>query len=148
MIAGLRACRFAALLVPAALAGACSQPANDARASTAVEIFRCQLLLMSRASAACREDVIGPGELKISFNPDPPRSSWEVAVRGLNPLAESCAFHGSFDQTRLAALQGRGAAELACPVAAGIDRAYHELAFENRLEAAGSSIAIAVTFSR
>ena len=105
-------------------------------------------MLIGLGSDSCTGDVLGPGVLRIAFKPDPPQSSWEVGINGLAALADTCEFHGSFDQTRLAALQGRGATELICPIDASIDRAYHELSFSNQLVNPNSSISIAVTFER
>lgn len=111
------------------------------------EIFACHLLLIGADAQSCIEDVQGPGTLTITFKPDPPQGSWEVGLSGLTSLAEACGFVGSYDQTRLANLQARGETEIVCEIAAGIDRSYHELAFESRLDAANTSISIEVSLT-
>jgi hypothetical protein len=110
--------------------------------------FRCHLLLIGSDTQSCVEDVQGPGTLEIRFKPDPPQGGWELALTGLAPLADACGFIGSYDQKRLSALQGRGETEIVCKLAPGIDRSYHELTFESRLDAANTSMGIEVTFSR
>jgi hypothetical protein len=117
-------------------------------AVTLTTVFRCHELMIGTSKVACLEDVIGPGTLLIEFVPDPPHGSWTVAVNGLKPLAEVCEFEGSFDQKRLSALQGRGKATLRCPVAADIDRPYHELAFVQDDPAPNSSLGVTVSMVR
>lgn len=130
------------------IVSACSEQAPGQQEPVPLEIFRCQLLLIGQSEDVCREDIIAPGTLRISFKPDPVQSSWELSLSGLAALADACEFHGSFDQTRLAALQGRGETELVCPISPGVDRAYHALQFENRTETVNGSISISVVFSR
>lgn len=141
----LRRLLFAAA---ALFTGACTEPGTEQSALPLLEVFHCQKLLIGSSEASCREDVIGPGVLRIVFNPDPPQGSWEVSISGLAALAESCEYHGSFDKTRLSNLQGRGETALVCPVASNIERAYHELRFENRMPSAVGSMSIAVRYVR
>lgn len=112
------------------------------------ELFSCSHLLIGLETVFCHEDVIGPGTLNIAIRPDPKETSWEISISGLAALAEQCEFHGQFDQTRLAALQGRGDTEIVCAIAAEVDRQYHELRFENRIEATNTSLRIQVRFVR
>ena len=144
MSAGLHVRALVIAVSLSAFAG-CTEPTPP---PTALEIFRCHKLLIGTAPASCTEDVVGPGTLAIELVPDPPHGSWTVAVSGLQALAEACEFHGSFDRTRLAALEGRGATSLRCPVAATVDRAYHELAFTQKDPAPGSSLAVTVRMTR
>jgi len=104
-------------------------------------------MLIGLTEVSCTNDIQGPGVLRIEFRPDPSHS-WEVAVSGLAALAEQCEFRGSFDQTRLAALQGRGDTDLVCPLSETVDRPYHTLSFENLTETPNSSLAISVTLTR
>ena len=124
----------------------CGTP--DSAAPPPAEIFSCHLLLIGSDTQSCIEDVQGPGTLGITFKPDPPQGGWELALSGLAPLADACGFVGSYDQTRLTALQGRGETEIICEIAAGMDRSYHELTFESRPDTANTSMGIEVTFSR
>ncbi len=103
-------------------------------------------MLIGATEESCREDVIGPGVLTIRIAPEPLEVSWEIAVRGLTALTESCEFRGSFDRTRLSGLQGRGAVELLCPIAPNVDRAYHELRFEHREALANRALIVNVRF--
>lgn len=111
-------------------------------------LFTCRFLLIGTDQNACREDVIGPGILEVSFDPDPPQGSWGAGIRGLVALAEVCEFHGSFDQTRLSALQGRGATRIVCPLSADVDRAYHEIQVKSLEPAPNSSIAVTIRMLR
>jgi hypothetical protein len=113
-----------------------------------VELFSCSHLLIGLETAYCHEDVVGPGTLAVSFRPDPKETSWEIGVRGLAALAEQCEFHGRFDQTRLSGLQGRGETDIVCNIAANVDRQYHEIRFENRLDAPNTAINVRVSFTR
>ena len=79
---------------------------------------------------------------------DPKTASWEIALDGLTTLADECAFRGRFDQTRLAALQGRGEAEIVCPIADGVDRPYHTLYFETREPTPGTTLRVRVVYQR
>lgn len=117
-------------------------------AAEPVELWSCHALLIGTAKETCTEDVQGPGRLTIRFRPDPPQGGWEVGVSGLAALAEHCEFHGSYDQTRLSVLQGRGETAIVCPIAGSVDRGFHEIAFAGKLEAAGSSMSIEVTYER
>ena len=140
---------FANPLLPClALLAGCAEPEKPPPAATMSEVFNCSHLLIGLESVACREDVTGPGRLTVSFVPDPPETSWEIGVRGLAALAEQCEFHGTFDQTRLAALQGRGETAIVCEIAASIDRQYHEIRFENRLDAPNTAIRVTVSLQR
>ncbi len=112
------------------------------------ELFSCSHLLIGLETVSCREDVVGPGTLTLSFRPDPKETSWELAIQGLAALAEQCEFHGQFDQTRLSALQGRGETDIVCAIAADVDRQYHEIRFENLLEAPNTALHVQVTFNR
>ena len=127
---------------------ACDSRSPTDEAPAPVEIFACHKLLIGISEISCTEDIQGPGVLTVAFKPDPPQSSWEVAVRGLAALAEQCEFHGSFDQTRLSALQGRGETELVCPIAADVDRSFHTLSISSLTETPNSSLAISVTLVR
>ncbi len=130
------------------LAAGCGEQRQPDAPPAAVEVFSCSHLLIGLETVYCREDVIGPGRLTISFRPDPRETSWEIGVRGLAALAEHCEFRGQFDQTRLSALQGRGETDIICPIAAGVDRQYHELRFENLLDATNTAISLTVSFER
>ena len=140
--------RLSALATLIILPLACDSPPATDEFPVPVEVFACHKILIGISAISCTEDIQGPGVLTIAFKPDPTQSSWEVAVRGLAALAEQCEFHGSFDQTRLSALQGRGATELVCPIAASIDRSFHELSFSSLTETPNSSLAISVTLVR
>ena len=61
-------------------------------------------------------------------------------------VTQSCEFRGDFDQHNPRAMQGRGQASLICPVAATVDRGYHELAFTTPQDIGSLSIGIAVRF--
>ena len=131
------------------LAG-CDTPTATAPAAPPpqVEVFRCEHLLIAADSDQCSGDVIGPGDLRLAFRPDPKTASWEIALDGLTTLADECAFRGRFDQTRLAALQGRGEAEIVCPIADGVDRPYHTLYFETREPTPGTTLRVRVVYQR
>ena len=131
------------------LAG-CGEPLTPVSAPQPepIEAFSCSHLLIGLETAYCHEDVVGPGTLTVSFRPDPKETSWEIGVRGLAALAEQCEFHGRFDQTRLSALQGRGETDIFCNIAANVDRQYHEIRFENRLDAPNTAINVRVSFTR
>lgn len=139
--------RSSALALLLLLSGCGEQQAADG-APPPVETFSCGRLLIGLETVYCHEDVVGPGTLSVSFEPDPKETSWEIAVRGLAALAEQCEFHGQFDQTRLSALQGRGRCELVCPISANIDRQYHELSFENLSDTINTSITVTARFRR
>jgi hypothetical protein len=126
----------------------CDRAAPPPEPAVAVEVFRCSEFLIGLETASCREDVTGPGMLQVLIQPDPRETSWEIGIRGLAALAEYCEFEGDFDETRLSALKGRGETTLTCPIDASVDRQFHEISFENRLNAANTSIAVTVTFSR
>jgi len=121
---------------------------SDARAYQSVHIFTCRKMLIGLSDGSCTEDIHGPGMLTIHLKPDPVRTSWEVAITGLATLAKACEFHGSFQQTRLSALQGHAEASLRCPITSVVDRAHHQLAFQNRLDAPGTSLSIIVEYER
>lgn len=126
----------------------CGEPVTRAPKPEPVEVFNCDRLLIGLETAYCHEDVVGPGTLRLSFRPDPKETSWEIGIRGLAAVAELCEFHGQFDQTLLSALQGRGETDLVCPIAAEVDRQYHEIRFENRLDAPNTAIRVTVTLTR
>jgi hypothetical protein len=126
----------------------CEGEAPTPTATEPVEVFSCSHLIIGLETVFCREDVVGPGKLTVSFRPDPKETSWEISVRGLAALAEQCEFHGQFDQTRLSALQGRGEAQIACAIVADVDRQYHEFRFENLIDAPNTAIQVAVTLQR
>ena len=130
------------------LLGGCGEQADAPPTPILDEAFTCSQTLIGRETASCREDFVGPGELTISFQPDPKETSWEIGVRGLAALAEQCEFHGRFDQTRLSALQGRGETHIVCAIAPSLNRQYHELRFENLLEAPSTAIHVRVTLAR
>lgn len=131
------------------LAAACeSPPPGNPVAPPLVEVFRCEHLLIAVDEDTCTGDVVGPGELTLSFRPDPKSASWEVAVDGLTALADECAFRGRFDQTRLSALQGRGETEIVCAIAAPVDRQYHTLSFATREATPHTTLRIQVVFQQ
>jgi hypothetical protein len=141
-------CRWLSLLLlPAALAG-CGEPPPIREPAPRTEVFRCTERLIGRTTVYCHEDVVGPGVLTVNILPDPRETSWELSIRGLAALAEQCEFHGRFDQTRLSALQGRSEVKLVCPIEADVDREYHEIRFENRIDAPNTSITVSVVLSR
>ncbi len=144
-----RRSRLPWLLLAALTSAGCDPPMHTEtdRARTE-EAFRCHVLLIGLDDGACTEDVVGPGTLRIAFRPDPERSSWELGIRGLAALAESCEFHGSYHSTRLSAVQGRGNTDIICPIPASTDRQYHEIRFQGREETPGTAINITVTFER
>lgn len=120
------------------------EPAADAT----VVLFDCRKVLIAHDALPCTEDVRGPGTLTLSFRPDPPQTSWEVAVTGLAALAEACEFEGSYDETRLTTLQGRGETAIRCAIGPGVDRPYHEIRVADRTGVSGFSLAVAITFER
>jgi hypothetical protein len=134
---------FAALLI-----AACAEEHTAPPEPVAVEVFSCTHVLIGLETVHCREDVVGPGTLSLSIRPDPKETSWELGIKGLAALAEHCEFHGQFDQTRLSALQGRGETGLVCPIAADVDRQYHELRIENRLDTPNTAISVSLSYSR
>ncbi len=109
-------------------------------------ILSCNKLLIGQSSVACNLDIQGPGVLTIEINPDPVRTSWQLGVGGLTALTESCEFRGDFDRHNPASMQGRGKATLICPVAAAVDREWHELSFEGQLDISSLAIGIGVKF--
>jgi hypothetical protein len=111
-------------------------------------VFDCRLMLIGKTSETCLEDVVGPGLVTVSIRPEPEKASWELGIRGLVALSEACAFEGSFDQTRLASLQGRGAVSLTCRVGDSVSRPYLQIRFEQREEMPNTAIQVAVTFER
>lgn len=117
-------------------------------ARVSADVWSCHALLIGKARETCTRDIQGPGRLTITFRPDPPQGGWEVGVSGLAALAEACEFHGSYDQTRLSALQGRGETSIVCPITPSIDQAFHEIAFTGELDAAGTSMAVRVIYER
>ena len=139
---------IATLAAAAALLSGCGEQRPAAPAPMPTELFNCAQTLIGLETVYCHEDVIGPGILTLSLQVDPEETSWELRIRGLAALAEQCEFHGHFDQTRLSALQGRGETEIICPIAAGVDRQYHEFSFENLLDAPNTAINVALTFTR
>ena len=136
------------LLVALLLISGCEKERAEPPVMEHTLVFECTQLLIGLDTAYCHEDIVGPGLLRIYFLPDPKETSWELGVRGLAALAEQCEFRGQFDQTRLSALQGRGETEIVCPITGNVNRQYHELSFENRLETTNTSISITVNFSR
>ena len=136
------------LLVALLLISGCEKERAEPPETEHTLVFECTQLLIGLDTGYCHEDIVGPGLLHIHFLPDPKETSWELGVRGLAALAEQCEFRGQFDQTRLSALQGRGETEIVCPITGNVNRQYHELSFENRLETTNTSISITVNFSR
>jgi len=140
--------RLAIVLWLALMTAACGAPPAPPVEQKTVEVFRCEHLLIAEDQDACTGDVVGPGELVLTFRPDPKTAGWEVAVDGLKALASECAFRGRFDQKRLSALQGRGETEIVCPIAATVDRQYHTLTFETRDPAPNTTLRVQVVFRR
>jgi len=137
------------LLGVVTLAAGCDTPPAEAPPPPALqEIFRCEHLLIAADSDSCTGDVVGPGELTLTFRPDPKTASWEMAVDGLKTLADECAFQGRFDQTRLSALQGRGETQIVCPVAGTIDRQYHTMTFTTREATPNTTLRVQVVYRR
>ena len=132
----------------AILTGGCAEERTAPPDPVTAEVFSCNHLLIGLETVYCREDVVGPGTLTLSIRPDPTETSWEVGIKGLAALAEHCEFHGQFDQTHLSALQGRGETDLVCPITADVDRQYHEIRIENRLDASNTAISVSLTYSR
>ncbi|MGE0622482.1 MAG: hypothetical protein AB7I04_17955 [Pseudomonadales bacterium] len=131
----------------------CDSPTPTPEASApaplgSVEAFRCDLLLIAEDKDTCTGDVVGPGELTLTFRPDPRTASWEIAVEGLTAVTQECAFHGRFDQTRLSALQGRGEIKIVCPIDAAVDRQYHSLGFTVREPTPNTTLRVQVAFRR
>jgi len=140
--------RLAIVFCLALMTAACGAPPAPPVEQKTVEVFRCEHLLIAEDQDACTGDVVGPGELVLTFRPDPKTAGWEVAVDGLKALASECAFRGRFDQKRLSALQGRGETEIVCPIAATVDRQYHTLTFETRDPAPNTTLRVQVVFRR
>lgn len=130
------------------LLAACGAPETPPAAPAREQVFRCDLRLIGIDARSCKEDVIGPGQLTITFKPDPPESAWDASVEGLTALAEACGFSGGFQRKRLSGLEGRGKAEITCPIAPNVDRPYHELRFATREATPGTSLGISVVFVR
>jgi hypothetical protein len=144
----LRLARRSCPLGLAVLLAACGAPETPPAAPPTEQVFRCDLRLIGIDAKSCEEDVIGPGELTISFKPDPPESAWDASIDGLTALAQACGFSGGFQRKRLSGLEGRGKAEIACPIAPNVDRPYHQLRFETREATPGTSLGISVVFVR
>lgn len=123
-------------------------PSTPEDPPAATTVFECRKILIGLDQASCREDIQGPGVLTVTFTPDPLQTSWEVGVRGLATLADTCEFHGRFDQTRLSNLQGRGATALRCPIDATTNRQYHEISVTSRLDTPGTSLTVTLTLAR
>ncbi len=140
--------RLPSLLTALWLCTGCGEAPPEPEPSLPVQIFVCTETLIGLETASCREDVVGPGTLTLAVIPDPKETSWELAIRGLAALAEQCAFQGRFDRTRLSQLQGRGPVDIVCPITPDIDRQYHEIRFENRLDQPNTSIRIELRFER
>lgn len=138
------------LLLSGVVISGCSnpEPAVEPEPEETVLVSACSERLIGLETVYCREDVVGPGTLTVRIRPDPKETSWELGIRGLAALAEACAFEGRFDGTRLSRLQGRGAVAIVCPIAADVDRPYHEISFENRLDAPNTSIQVSFEFRR
>ena len=144
----MRWCLGASLWCVMQLLTGCGGSADAPAPRATTEVFTCSRTLIGLETAFCREDITGPGELTVSFRPDPEETSWEISVRGLAALAEQCEFHGHFDQQRLSALQGRGATDIVCALDPSLDRQYHEIRFENLLDAPNTAINVSVSLQR
>lgn len=142
LVAGISACS------PGNRVAAPSQSETVPTAASTVDpteplpVHACRNLLVGLSVEVCNLDVQGPGNLTIEIQPNSDRSSWQLAIKGLTALTQSCEFHGSFDRHNPSSLQGRGEVSLICPIGPSVDREWHTLSFEGQLDIANLTISI------